>query len=110
MLTINNQVTNKLTLKQKEAKTLIFTYNVDITEAIFSLVVSNRTGEQIITKIDDDFDKSDKINKIVKVCLDSSDLDVAKGTYDLGLRTVWDDVSSVDISDTIKLTIEESLF
>jgi len=42
-------------------------------------------------------------NEIIKIAK-------AKGTYDLGLRTVWDDVSSVDISDTIKLTIEESLF
>ena len=74
-ITINGENTNKITFKQREAKTLKFTYNCDINSASFYLIVRDSQDNIVIQKTDSDFDKSQKANGIVRVTLTKEDLD-----------------------------------
>ena len=108
-LTINGEDTNKLTLIQKEGKNISITYNVDITSASFSLVCKDKTGTKF-TKEDNDFDKSQVVNKKVIINFSTTDLDLEIGSYEIQIKAVWDAATSVDKTVIIKLKITESLF
>ena len=109
-LTINGASTNKLTLKQKEAKTLTFTYNVAIASAEFELIAKDSEDTIVIQKEDSDFDKSQVGDQKVLINLTVNDLDLAVGTYDVEVKAVWNATTSVDKTETIKLKIAESQF
>lgn len=108
-ITINGVDTRKLSLKQKEGKLLKFTYSIAIDTATFSLIVKDRSGTIIFTKLDAVFDKTLISTKIVKVYLTVTDLDIAVDTYLMELKTTWDAAISVDKTENIKLKIKESL-
>jgi len=109
-LTINGQTTNKLSLKQREGKTLTFTYNVAISSALFALIVKDESGTTVIQKVDADFDKSDVSEQKVYVNLTVNDLALEVGNYNMELKAIWNATTSVDKTETIKLKILESLF
>ena len=109
-LKINGTETNKLTLIQKEGKTISITYNVDIATATFSLVAKDSDGSVVFTKENSDFDKAQVSVKKVLINFNTIDLDRAVGTYDVQIKATWDTVTSVDKTIIIKLKIEKSLF
>ena len=109
-LTQGGETVTKFTFKRKEAKTLTFTYNVDITSATFSLICRDSNNNIKFRKNDEDFDKSEIADKKVKINLTVNDLDLDAGTYKLELKTVWNETTAVDKTETFKMRIRESLF
>ena len=109
-ITINSVDTTKFELKQKEGKRLKFTYDVDINDATFSLIVVNSSGTTVITKANTDFDTTSKANQIVYVTLTTTDLDLDAGIYEVELKTIWNASTNVDKTETMKMKIKPSLF
>lgn len=108
-ITINGNNTNELVLKQKEGKTLSFTYSVSLTDASFSFICKNSSGIQQFIKTNEDFDISQIANNKISVILTTSDLDLETGIYDCELKVVWDSVNSVDKTSCLKLRINQSV-
>lgn len=101
-------------LKRKEAKTLTFTYSDDvtaqsITDSTLTFVLKRNINdiEALITKNDDDFDKSQASSKIVTCELSADDTDIV-GNFVAELKTVFSS-TNIDKSETIYITINESI-
>ena len=107
---VNGVAGTKFTLKRGEAKNISFTYDVDITLAVFSLIVKDSAGLVIFEKADEDFNKVNIEDKIVIVNFSSENLDIVEGSYDIEIMAVWNSITSVDKSETLKMKIIESLF
>ena len=90
-------MTNKLVIKQGEAKTITFTVRdalgtgVDLSGAALLLGVKKDKSEAdyIITKTDQDFDKSRAANGIVAVNLAAADTNQPEATYIGELKCAW---------------------
>lgn len=102
-------------LKQKEQKTLKFTFKnittgaiIPLTGAIFKLVIENFEGTEVVTKNDGDFDKSQVINGIVRITLSENDLNQSFGVYELEIKTSFSE-GEIDKSKTFTLNIIQSL-
>lgn len=108
--TINGTATTKFTLKRGEAKNLRFTYDADISAAVFALIITSSTGTAVVTKADAVFDKTYIAENIVLVNLSSADTDLAPATYNLEIKATWNALTSVDKSETLKMKIVASLF
>lgn len=97
----------KVTFIKGEIQPVIFEFEVDITTATFTLICRDEKGELIFTKEDVDFDKSQIADKIIKVTIDTTTLDIEK--YYMELKTVWSS-ASIDLSGQYILEIIKSLF
>jgi hypothetical protein len=90
-------MSNKLTLKQGEAKTITFTVKdasgvaVDLSEATLTFGVKAKKSDSAfaITKEDTDFDKADAESGVVFVDLTEADTDLAEATYIGELKCSW---------------------
>jgi hypothetical protein len=101
-------------LKQKEGKTLKFTYTdadgnpVNVSSAVFSFRVK-KDETLVIEKLDVSFDKSQAALGIVKLTLTETDLNLAVWVYWAQVKA-YISAGNVDVSDDIKFLIERSLF
>jgi len=103
---INGQYTNELTLKREEIKNFSFTYNVDITTAVFTLEIKlNKDAAAVITKNDADFDKTDIADGKVSVVIDTTPL-TDDTRYYLELQALFG-VNSLDKTEDIILKIQK---
>jgi hypothetical protein len=90
-------MSNKITLKQGEAKTVTFTVKdaqgtgVDLSGSVLLLGVKKDKSEAEYTfaKDDQEFDKSQAANGIVSVNLSAEDTDQPEATYIGELRCAW---------------------
>lgn len=108
-LTVNGECTNKIVLKQKEGKLISFRYNVDISGASFALICKDKDGTTKISK-DDTYFTIESADNIVRINLTTTDLDLPVGVYSMEVKAVWNSVTSVDKTVTMKLQIDQSLF
>ena len=91
-------MSNKLTIKSGEAKTITFTVKdtlgtgVDLSGAALLLGVKKDKSEEEYTfsKTDQEFDKSQAANGIVSVNLSAADTNQPEATYIGELRCAWD--------------------
>ena len=105
-----------ITLKQKEGKTLKFEYKqsngsvFNLSLATINLFVKDLKSDAtyVIQKSDGDFDKSQASSGIVKVILNTTDLDVQAKKY-VGEIVANFSVSSFDRSDDFFLDILEKV-
>ena len=106
-----------LSLKQQEAKTLVFTIvdtdgdvvDVNTATMTFTVKTSKSAGSYVIQKEDADFDKTAAGSGIVKVTLNETDLDLNPITHYAELKTYFS-TTNVDKSDDILLTIEKAVY
>ena len=90
-------MTNKLVIKQGEAKTVTFTVKdsqgigVDLSGATLLLGVKKdrSEGDYTFAKADQEFDKSQAANGIVSVNLSAEDTDQPEATYIGELKCAW---------------------
>jgi len=113
MITVNGQKTTRLRLKHGEVKIFIFKYNVDIQNATFIFAIKNDKNQATpdILIQDDDFDKSEINNRIVKCLVDTSPL-TAGEIYFGEMKTTWVDQqgnSIVDKTEDIVIEIAEAV-
>jgi len=113
MVTVNGKKSTRLRIKKGEVKLFIFKYNVDIQNATFTFVIKNDKDQATpdILIQDDDFDKSEINDKIVKCLVDTSPL-TAGEIYFGEMKTTWVDQqgnSIVDKTEDIVIEIAEAV-
>lgn len=110
MVTINGKKTARIRLKKGEVKLFVFRYNVDIQTAVFTFSIKNDKSQSdadiLIT--DEQFDKSEIENKIVKCLVDTSPL-TAGEIYFGEMKTVWTDQNGNNIVDKTEDIVIEIL-
>ena len=109
---------SSITVKQGEAKKITFTIKKngvvqDVTSGIFAFSVRKTTPayQEMISKADAAFDKTDAATGVVVLPLSTTDLNVNNinaGVYDAELKTTIA-ADDIDKSSTIKFTVERAL-
>jgi len=105
-------MTDKISVKQKEAKTISFTLSgtFSLTSATFQFAVKKEKSgiAYTILKEDSDFDKTEIASRIVKVKLSAVDLDQTAGQYVSELKTTIA-ADNIDKSKDIIFKIVEAV-
>jgi hypothetical protein len=107
-------MSNIITLKRKEAKTIRFTVTsdgvaADVSTATLSFQIkSDKDGDALVSKADGDFDKTDAATGVVTVPLSATNLDLTPGKYYGELRTTFS-ASNIDKSGDITIKIEKAV-
>ena len=103
-----------INLKQKEVKTVTFTYNssvagssIDDATLTYEIKQNIDDAASLVTKENADFDKTESASQIVTCVLTSSDLDM-NGDYVSELKTVFT-VTNVDKSPTFSVHIDKAV-
>jgi len=103
-----------INLKQKEVKTVTFTYNSSVTgssidDATLTFEIKNDIDDTtaLVTKDNADFDKTESATQIVTCVLSSSDLD-RSGDFVSELKTAFS-ATNVDKSPTFSIHIDEAV-
>lgn len=109
------QTPQRLVFKSGEADTVTFFYHegddeqtpIDITSAELNFQVKKRkTGEAVLQKIDDDFDKSEGADGKASVVLQKDDTkDIDAGRYVAEIRAIFDADDSIDKSVDIDFLV-----
>jgi len=101
----------EINLKQGEQKIISFTFKdadgniISLTNTTMSCVVKNINDATVITKANEDFDKSLANVGIVKITLTEVNLNLNEGKYFLEIRTKFLDNNEVDKTETVTLNI-----
>jgi len=104
-----------ITVKQKEAKTITFTITsdgsaVDVSSAVLSFQVKeNKDDAAVISKTDEDFDKTSASSGIVTLNLSDTDLDLEAITYTAELKTVFEASVNIDKSVDIEFIVQDAV-
>jgi len=108
-------MTTKITVKQGEAKNIKFTITVDgetpdLTDTIatFGVKATKDDTEYTLFKEDEDFDRSEEADGILRLNLDADDLTLTAGTYFAELK-IWFSETSIDKSEDIKLKVVQAV-
>lgn len=109
-------MSDKITIKKGEAKTLQFTLTrggvaIDLSAATFEFGVKDNVEETsfLIQKLDASFDKTNAVNGIVTVILTVTDTNIDVGNYIAELKTILIAGDDVDKSQTLDFEVEPAI-
>ena len=107
-----NNIATKITLKQREAKAIVFNISgtFDLSGATFQFGMKKTKNDETCTiiKAHVDFDLTDIAERKIKIQFSEADLDIDQGKYIGELKTTFT-AANIDRSSDLTIKIDESV-